>query len=86
VKVHYFESTGDAYDASQCREDIKDGDILVVREEGVIGVLCKAWPVAVTKKFGKFHTFQVGTNWINYEDGKYLQSALQASQYYTGLE
>lgn len=45
--VHQFDSTGSAYDASQCDDNIKDGDVLVVASEGVIGILMKAWPCAV---------------------------------------
>jgi hypothetical protein len=54
--IHEFNSTGQAYDASQCCEDIKDGDILVVRNEKVVGILTEAWPVAITQNSGAFHT------------------------------
>lgn len=54
--VHYFGFTGDAYDATQTDENIHDGDVLVVESEGVVGFLCKAWPVAITKARGAFHT------------------------------
>jgi hypothetical protein len=48
TQVHHFDSTGDAYDASQCDENAHDGDILAIPDEGVWGILFKAWPVAVT--------------------------------------
>lgn len=54
--VHTFDSTGEAYDASQTRDDIKDGDVLSVPSEKVVGILCEAWPVAVTKERGAFHS------------------------------
>ena len=54
VKIHEFDSTGEAYDASQCDESIDNGDVLVVASEGVVGVLYKAWPVAVTERAGNF--------------------------------
>lgn len=53
--VHLFESSGDAYDASQTRDDISDGDVLVVESERVVGFLVKAWPVAVSDEHGAFH-------------------------------
>lgn len=52
-----FESTGEAYDASQTRDEIKDGDLLIVKSEGVYGFLNKAWPIAVVGGPGEFHTF-----------------------------
>lgn len=56
-KVHFFNSTGEAYDASQCDENIHDGDVLIVRNERVAGVLDQAWPVAVSEARGHFHRF-----------------------------
>jgi hypothetical protein len=60
-KVHIFESTGEAYDNSQWRNDIKDGDLLIVPLEGVVGFLHDAWPVSLTNEAGEFHHFD-GTN------------------------
>jgi hypothetical protein len=57
IKTHRFDSTGDAYDASQTDESISNGDVLVVESERVVGVLVDAWPVAVTPEHGAFHTF-----------------------------
>lgn len=53
--VHTFDSTGDAYDASQTDDAIRDGDVLHVPSEEVTGFLHQAWPVAVTPLVGKFH-------------------------------
>jgi hypothetical protein len=55
MRVHEFASTGDAYDATQCRDDISNGDTLVIASERVIGI-ADTWPVAVTVEFGKLHT------------------------------
>lgn len=52
---HYFDSTGDAYDACQCDEGIKDGDTLVILNEQVVG-LAYTWPVAITVENGALHT------------------------------
>lgn len=54
AKTWFFDSTGDAYDACQCREDIKDGDVLVIESEQVIGV-AHCWPLAVTVTQGHLH-------------------------------
>jgi len=55
AQVHTFRSTGQAYDESQTGEKVKDGDVLHVPSEGVVGYMHAAWPVAVTKERGAFH-------------------------------
>ena len=55
--VHCFETTGEAYDACQCDEGIKDGDVLVIKSEGVVGV-ADTWPFAVTVKSGDLHSLK----------------------------
>lgn len=50
-----LESSGDAYDATQCDESIANGDPLVIQDEGVVG-LAWTWPVAVTVKAGELHS------------------------------
>jgi len=50
VKVHVFDSSGFAYDMSQCSDEIKDGDVLYVPSESVAAVMVRAWPV--TPKVG----------------------------------
>jgi hypothetical protein len=59
MNVHNFSSSGSAYDACQCDEDIKDGDVLVIESEEVAGV-AGTWPVAVTVKNGELHTLIAG--------------------------
>jgi len=54
MRVLFFPSTGDAYNAVQCDETIKNGDVLIVRSEQVVG-LAYTWPIAVTPKKGAFH-------------------------------
>lgn len=54
MTTHKFDSTGDAYDACQCDENIKDGDILMIAREAVVGI-AGTWPVAVTVKAGVLH-------------------------------
>ncbi|MFF0291042.1 hypothetical protein [Streptomyces sp. NPDC005262] len=74
--VHRFDDTSEAYDATQCRDDIRDGDVLVVESEKVVGFLVEAWPIAITEVSGEFHglTAPVG----EFKDGRYLASAVRA--------
>lgn len=55
-RIHRFESTADAYTATQTDDSIRDGDVLVIESEKVAGFLCAAWPIAVTEEHGEFHT------------------------------
>lgn len=59
MRIHLFESTGEAYDACQCDEDIKDGDVLVIESERVVGV-ADTWPFAVTVAHGNLHVLKDG--------------------------
>lgn len=73
--VHTFNSSSAAYDASQSRDDIRDGDVLAVPSEGVYAVLAGAWPVAVTEECGSFHHLDhAGITWDELDDGRYLAS------------
>lgn len=55
-RAHIFEDgTGDAYDTTQCDESIRNGDVLVVSSEGVVGIMLEAWPTAITAEHGHFH-------------------------------
>ncbi|WP_292052574.1 hypothetical protein [Mesorhizobium sp.] len=60
IRIHFFDSTGDAYDMTQCDENIKNGDTLVIVDEKVVG-LADTWPVAVTKNAGHLHILGDGT-------------------------
>jgi hypothetical protein len=72
--VHVFGDSAEAYDATQTgvmtssekdeagryREIlVKDGDILVIPSEGIVGI-CSTWPVAVTKNSGNLHELSSG--------------------------
>lgn len=46
-QVHEFDSTSEAYDVSQCADEIRDGDVLVVRSERAVAIMLSAWPTAV---------------------------------------
>lgn len=57
--VHYFLDSGSAYGETQCNDKIKDGDILVVESEKIVGILYDvAWPVAITEAVGEFGSFR----------------------------
>ncbi|MFF3516138.1 hypothetical protein [Streptomyces sp. NPDC002573] len=72
--VHRFDgSAAEAYDATQCRDDIRDGDVLVVAAEGVVGFLDAAWPIAITEAHGEFHGLKVPAR--EHKDGRFAASA-----------
>jgi hypothetical protein len=58
-RTHYFDSTGEAYDACQCDEKISTGDALVIESEQIVG-LAYTWPVAITEAYGVLHTVLSG--------------------------
>ncbi|ATI36391.1 hypothetical protein CPI83_29780 (plasmid) [Rhodococcus sp. H-CA8f] len=58
--VWVFDTTGGGYDATQVRDEIEDGDILLVPSENVAGYLHQAWPMAVTEDRGEFHGYVDG--------------------------
>jgi hypothetical protein len=74
--IHEFYNTGQAYDASQCRDDIKDGDILIVPNEGAIAILCAAWPTAITNDTAgeHFHQTTEDFSWESEDNRQYLPS------------
>jgi hypothetical protein len=61
--VHTFDSTVDAYDAVNSDDSIRDGDVLIVADERVVGIAVSAWPTAVTPEHGAFHTLAEGVEW-----------------------
>jgi hypothetical protein len=83
VHVHEFPDGGEAYDASQCEDEIRDGDVLLVTGQGA-GVLVQAWPTLVVGEVEAFHTFAEGGGspytWDNLDDGKYVESARVARE------
>ncbi|UIX33561.1 hypothetical protein [Streptomyces sp. GQFP] len=76
--THHFTSTETAYNHTQTRYDIRDGDVLVVFSEQVVGILVSAYPAAITKENGHLHTLTAPAREI--EDGAYAASAEAAEQ------
>ena len=58
-RIHTFDSSGEAYDACQCDDDIKNGDVLVIAKEKVVGV-ADTWPIAITAENGALHQLNIG--------------------------
>ena len=54
VTWHQFDSTEEAYDACQCDDAVKNGDVLHIPTEGVVGI-ADTWPCAVTVDKGDLH-------------------------------
>lgn len=78
-RVHRFDDTDTAYDITQTEErvhrGIRDGDVLVVESEGVVGVLTNAWPVALTEAHGQFHLMSERYLIREMNDGRFAASA-----------
>ncbi|MDX3019995.1 hypothetical protein [Streptomyces acidiscabies] len=70
-QVWTFYSTGEAYGACQCSEEIHDGDVLVIDREKVIGI-ADTWPLALTEAFGDLHTLKPALR--TYRNGAYVAS------------
>lgn len=54
VATHHFPSTDSAYARCQCDDSVRDGDVLVVAAERVVGI-ADTWPLAVTAEHGSLH-------------------------------
>ncbi|RUE86337.1 hypothetical protein IPC1135_29655 [Pseudomonas aeruginosa] len=54
IQTHIFDSTGAAYDATQCDQAVGKGHALHVSAEKVVG-LAWTWPVAITLEAGALH-------------------------------
>ncbi|MFE0877298.1 hypothetical protein ACFW4X_20985 [Streptomyces smyrnaeus] len=78
IVEHRFSSTREAYDASQCRDSIHDGDLLIVESEQVVAFLYRAWPAAVTTERGELHSVEGDPRTI--DDGKYAASIAAAER------
>ncbi|MFE0189307.1 hypothetical protein [Streptomyces sp. NPDC058989] len=76
--AHRFGWTSAAYNATQCRGDIRDGDVLVIEREQVVGFLRSAWPGAITAAHGELHTFTTDPRKI--DGGRYAASVDLAEQ------
>lgn len=55
IRVFTFDDSRAAYDQTQAREDIHDGDVLHIPSETVAGFLMQAWPVAISPNTGELH-------------------------------
>lgn len=80
MNKHHFGSTGEAYDACQCDENIKDGDLLIIEPEQVVGIAW-TWPIAVTAQCGVLHTLKPDGTFENFEGGMFARSAEAAREF-----
>lgn len=82
--VHRFTDTDTAYDVTQSEErhhmGIRDGDVLVVESEGVVGVLANNWPIALTEAHGRFHLAAERYRIREMNDGRYAESGDSAER------
>lgn len=77
MAVWHFEHSGAAYDASQCRDEIRRGDALVCAD-GVVG-LAWAWPLAITVELGKLHDAKPGAWAEIFADAKISREQVRAA-------
>ena len=59
TRAHGFATSGNAYDAVQCDELIKNGDVLLILPEKIIGI-AHCWPIAITAERGNLHSIAPG--------------------------
>jgi hypothetical protein len=76
-RVHRFDSTIEAYNATQWNDEIRDGDVLVIASEKVVGFLNRAWPAALTDERGELHSLTAPVAEIDH--GRYAESARVAA-------
>lgn len=86
LHVHTFTSSGEAYDASQCRNDIRDGDVLSVPSERVVGILIEAWPTAISENPGAFHAAPADLDFGAVRAASAYPSTTRAKDYSTSFE
>ncbi|HET9658066.1 MAG TPA: hypothetical protein VFP72_22120 [Kineosporiaceae bacterium] len=63
VNVHHYATTEEAYQQTGGRDDIRHGDVIIVRPEGVVAVMLHRYPVAVTGKPLNLPSLADGTTW-----------------------
>ena len=76
MKIHDLRMFADrAYDITQTREGIKDGDVLRL-SDNMFGIMVKAWPCYLEKYDGRYHHFHhPDKHWSEFEGGKYKEAA-----------
>lgn len=85
-EIFAFETSGEAYDASQTNDAISDGDILLVPSEGSAAILVSAWPAqaaGLDSDESAFHKCAEGVTMETIDGGKYAVAAAIAKQLVT---
>lgn len=80
-KVHNLMALShhDAYDETQMRSDIRDGDVIQLRD-GAVAVLVQAWPILAKGESDVFDGLAPGFTLEALDGGKYAISAIIASK------
>ncbi|MGW6391164.1 hypothetical protein ACWFR1_11805 [Streptomyces sp. NPDC055103] len=77
IQVHHFETTQAAREATD-RDELADGDVIVVDAEQVVGFLVVVTPAALTEERGTFaHLTKSGRD---YMEGEYTDSVVVAER------
>lgn len=76
--IHRFVDTGTAYDFTQSeegpRQGLRDGDVLVITWEGVVGVFANDRPLALTEAHGHLPFAALDCNVRTMNGGRYSES------------
>ncbi|MFD8151730.1 hypothetical protein ACFV28_13395 [Streptomyces sp. NPDC059720] len=75
VVTFRYEDTQTAYNATQCTAEFRDGDVLIVEAEQVVGFLYGAWPATVTEQAGHLHAVEGDPRTL---EGRYAASVRTA--------
>ncbi|MDQ0762042.1 hypothetical protein [Streptomyces canus] len=79
-KVWHFASSNDARTAAD-REEVADGDVLVVESERIVGFTVGVLPVAITEQHGAFNRYaNLGKPAREYAEGSWTRSVERAEQ------
>ena len=81
LKIHKFDSSGEAYDACQCDEDVCVGDILIIESEEIVGI-ADTWPIAITTANGDLHIPRADFDWksASGEPYKFVQLSFEIAK------
>ncbi|WP_434593344.1 hypothetical protein [Streptomyces sp. A5-4] len=77
IRVHRFDSTEDAK-AAAGRDELSDGDVIVVESERVTGFMVVVLPAAVTEERGALYRLSSPAH--DYAGGSYIDSAVVAER------
>ncbi|MXM66784.1 hypothetical protein GR925_25965 [Streptomyces sp. HUCO-GS316] len=73
-QVHRFADSDTAYDAVLCG-DVKDGEVLVIESERIVGACTNGHPIALTEAHGQLHPLATRYNIREMNGGRFTETA-----------